>query len=170
MESERFDRLAIALGRRIPRRSVLGLLSALGLAGLVTLDAVAQLGGLVDGQPCISGNQCSSGFCKRKRGTNTMFCRHAPGQGICIRDEDQCTAGSSNCNAANSDPCVCYVTRLGYSFCGSVGVECFACESSTNCEKRRGGRAGDRCIECASSCSTTNGRACVRTCPKRASA
>lgn len=42
MDSERFDRLVIAMGRQIPQRSLLGLLGGLGFTGLLTWDLAAQ--------------------------------------------------------------------------------------------------------------------------------
>jgi len=170
MDPTRFDRLTIAVGQPTTRRAALGLLAALGLTGLGRGEALAICAG--NGTPCTGGTTCCSGLCKRKRGTTKFFCRQAPGQGICTTGQDQCGAGSINCNAANAGPCVCHVTTQGSSVCGKIGLTCFDCETNTDCVKRPGvGRRGDRCVQCnATNCPTTNGRACVRKCPKPAGA
>jgi hypothetical protein len=170
MDPTRFDRLAVAVGQRISRRSTLSLLAALGLTGLKSQEVGAQLGGLVNGQPCTSGNQCASGFCKRKRGTKKFFCRAAPGQGICSIEFNACEAGGGlSCgDAGGGVDCLCSVTSRGYSFCGVEDV-CFACQTDRDCEKRPGvGKAGDRCVVCLACSGNFFGRACVRTCPDRA--
>jgi hypothetical protein len=170
MDQVRFDRLAITIGQRITRRSALSLLAALGLAGLGSKGAGAQQGGLVNGQPCDSGSQCASGFCKRKKGTNKRFCRQARGQGICSIEFNTCeVAGELVCGTTSGGDCTCYVTSRGYSFCGVVDV-CFACQKNSDCENRpEVGQAGDRCVVCATCTGNFFGRACVRTCPNRTS-
>jgi hypothetical protein len=171
MDPTRFDRLAMTVGQRTTRRAALSLLAALGLIGLGSEGAIAQLGGLVNGQPCTSGNQCASGFCKRKRGTKKFFCRAAPGQGICSIEFNACeAAGDLVCGAASGGDCLCFVTGRGYSFCG-VEDACFACATDGDCEKRPGvGKAGDRCVVCQECSGSFFGRACVHKCPDRDSA
>jgi hypothetical protein len=171
MDPAHFDRLAITVGQRITRRSALSLLAAFGLTRLGIQGAGAQQGGLVNGQPCTSGPQCASGFCKRKKGTNKRFCRQARGQGICSIEFNACeAAGELVCGAASGGgDCTCYVTSRGYSFCGVEDV-CFACQTNSDCEKRpEAGEAGDRCVVCAECSGNFFGRACVRTCPDRTS-
>jgi hypothetical protein len=171
MDPTRFDRLAVAIGQRIPRRSALSLLATLGITGLRSQGAGAQLGGLVNGQPCTSGDQCASGFCKRKKGTKKFFCRAAPGQGICSTEFNACeAAGELVCGTDSSGgDCLCFVTSRGYSFCGVEDV-CFACQTDRDCEKRPGvGKRGDRCVVCLTCTGNSFGRACVHACPNRAS-
>ena len=106
MDPAHFDRLAIAVGQRLSRRVAISLLAALGLTGLGSQGAGAQLGGLVNGQPCTSGDQCASGRCVRKQGTRKKFCRQAPGQGICSIEFNACeTAGALNCGDAGGGDC-----------------------------------------------------------------
>jgi hypothetical protein len=170
MDQAHFDRLAIAVGRRITRRSALRLLAALGLTGAGSQSAAAQLGGLVNGQPCTSGPQCASGFCKHKKGTHKKFCRQAKGQGICSIEFNACeSAGELVCGANGGGDCTCYVTSAGYSFCGAEDT-CFACQTNSDCEQRPGvGEKGDRCVVCTGCSGVFFGRACVRTCPSRTS-
>jgi hypothetical protein len=164
MDSEHFDRLAIALGRQIPRRSLLGLLGGLGLTRYVTREVAAQEC-LPDGTRC-GGERgtCCSGWCKRKHGTNKRFCRAAPDQGTCNIGLNFCNNNSPLCDSG-SQSCVCYVTNRGYSVCGQSPAECFACETDAHCEKRPGGQAGDHCIDCADCAGAgTDSRACVHRC------
>ena len=166
MDSERFDRIVITLGRQAPRRSLLGLLAGLGLTGFAVRDIAAQGDCLPDGFRCGgSRGTCCSGWCKRKRGTSKKFCRAAPGQGTCNIGANFCNNNSPLCDSG-SQSCVCYVTSRGYSICAQSPAECFACETDTDCEKRTGvGQAGDRCIECADcAVAGTDNRACVHQC------
>jgi hypothetical protein len=165
MDADRFDALTRRLGATDSRRRVLrgtlgaalgGLLAAAGMPG----DAAAQLGGLADGQPCTSGEECSSGRCKRKRGTRKKFCRHAPGQGTCIADVDACVDSPSTCN--NDPSCVCFVTTRGWSVCAVSALTCVACDGDGDCEQVIG--KGSRCIRC-DDCLVSTGFACVRPCP-----
>ena len=169
MDADRFDRLVITFDRRTPRRTVLGLLGALGLTRLVARDVAAQ-SCAVNGTRCgrATDPECCSGWCKRKRGTNKKFCRQAPGQGICTIDFNACTLVGQNCNADGSVICQCFVTTQGYSFCGKSTIACFDCASDAACEQRSGGHPGDRCVVCTSCPATTNDRACVPACPNRA--
>jgi hypothetical protein len=171
MDAERFDRLLLALTRARTRRSVLGLLAALGLTGLVARDVVAQ-DCAANGTHCGRAGDlpCCSGWCKRKRGTSKRFCRQAPGQGICTIEADTCVTGSPNCDAASSGSCHCWVTSRGFSVCAtSSSPDCLACESHADCEKRPGvGQPGDRCVVCQVLCAGTNNRGCVHRCPNPA--
>ena len=67
MNTKQFDRFAVALSRRTPRRSLLSLLAALGLTGLVVGEVAAQAC-LADGERCgrATDPACCSGWCKRK--------------------------------------------------------------------------------------------------------
>ncbi len=171
MDSERFDRLVIELGRQMPRRSLLGLLGGLGLTGYVTRKVAAQ-GCLPDGTRCGgSRGTCCSGWCKRKQGSKKQFCRAAPDQGICTTVRDFCAENSAlGCDAGRTGSCACYVTSRGYSFCGQSPGECFACEQDADCEKRADvGQPGDRCVECAFCADRgTNNRICIHRCPEPA--
>jgi hypothetical protein len=171
MDPAHFDRLAITVGQRITRRSALSLVTALGFTGIRSQGAGAQLGGLVNGEPCSKGFECASGFCRRKKGTNKRFCRQAKGQGICSTEFNACEAGGNLVcgTATGGGDCNCYVTGSGYSFCG-VEDTCFACQTNSDCEQRPGvGQKGNRCVVCAGCTGNFFGRACVRTCPNRTS-
>jgi hypothetical protein len=73
MNPTHFDRLAVTVGQRATRRSVLGLLAALGLTGLVREDAVGAC--LVTGSRCGRGRPaCCSGVCQGRRRRKTCRC------------------------------------------------------------------------------------------------
>jgi hypothetical protein len=166
MDTELFDRLVIALGRQIPRRSLVGLLGGLGLTGFGTRNVAAQSTCLPNGTRCGgSRGTCCSGLCKRKRGTSKKFCRQAPGQGICTIDFNVCANPSRPCDDGSIGAgCNCWVSMRGYSFCGSP-AECFNCETDADCAKRPTvGQAGDHCVHCAG-CDATSGRRCIHPCP-----
>ena len=167
MDPTRFDRLTMILSQRTTRRTALGLLAALGLTGLVRQEAAAA---------CPSGRcgratdlECCSGRCVRKRGTRKRFCRQAPGQGICNIHEAFCGLGRSiNCGT-DPDRCLCQRTTQGYSFCGGGRVCVDNCETNADCEKRDGGRRGERCVV-APLCCPDSSRACVFPCSSTARA
>src|SRR5215213_2217254 len=142
MNPTSFDHLVIVLGRRIPRRSLVGLLGALGLTGLVASDVAAAC--LKNGQRCGGARgTCCSGLCKHKRGTHKKFCRQAANQGECTVEENECNGGSLSCGTNNDGGnCVCYETTTGRSFCGAQSgvanpVHC-DCTSDTQCVQRIG--------------------------------
>lgn len=168
MDADRFDRLTVSLTRT--RRSLLGLLSALGVTGLLSEEVLAACA--ENGTRCgrAGDEPCCSGRCVRKRGTRKKFCRQAPGQGICtVESPTICAGGVTYCHEPDTNElCTCFVTSRGYSFCGGDGGDCFACETDTNCEPRVGGRRGDRCIECAGCGTAFNNRACYSKCPNPA--
>jgi len=93
MDPTRFDHFAIAVGQRTTRRTALGLLTALGLTGLVTEEAVAVC--LATGERCGDGRgpRCS-GMCK---GRHKKRCR-CP-QRVCCQCSDSCgiPSGSQSC-------------------------------------------------------------------------
>jgi len=172
MDAEHFDRFVVTVGQRMPRRSVLGLLGAFGLAGFRSAEAVGACA--VNGIRCgrAGDRPCCSGRCVRKRGTHKRFCRRVPGQSICTILSNSCA--STNPNIINCDEtagvnrCQCYVTSAGFSFCGRVPDACFACETNTDCEKRGAGSPGARCVACEHCGGLTNNRACVAPCPNPA--
>jgi hypothetical protein len=171
LDAERFDRLLLTLSRARSRRSVLGLLGAVVLTGLVARDVAGQTC-LANGTRCGRAGDlpCCSGWCKRKRGTTKKFCRQAPGQGNCTIEANICAGSLSFCHDGSGIDCRCLVTTRGFSFCGVDGdPDCFACATDADCEQRPGGQAGDRCVRCPSVCdTTTNDRGCVRMCPNPA--
>ena len=178
MDGERFDVLTRRLGatgsRRQLLRGVLGaaLGAALGVAGVREAAAAC----LENGERCgrEGDDQCCSGLCKRKRGTNKKFCRQAPGQGTCTIEQNRCTQGdvaAVKCGASGTD-CNCYVTAKGTSFCGAAKTSCFACVTNAACEDRppnpsvpgdSGGQRGDVCVLCIG-CGAAGGRGCVQPC------
>jgi hypothetical protein len=89
MDGRRFDHLAIAVSQRTTRRAALGLLTAVGLTGLVSEEARAACSG--PGKRCgRSGDRlCCSGICKRKRGSRKKFCK----------------ASANDCTGACGDTC-----------------------------------------------------------------
>jgi hypothetical protein len=164
MEPQRFDRLVLALTQSRTRRSLLGLLGALGLTALVRDEVLAACA--ANGTRCgrVGDLACCSGRCVRKSGTNKKFCRAAPGQGICTIESNSCGGTVTLCTGGGIS-CECYVTSRGFSFCGAIGGPCFACETDAACERRVGGQPGDRCVPCASCGTGNNNRACVSKCP-----
>jgi hypothetical protein len=161
MDPQRFDRLVLALTQTRTRRSLLGLLGALGLT---TLAACAR-----NGTRCGRDGDltCCSGRCVRRPGTSKRFCRPAPGQSICTIEEDTCAGSTTFCDEAGLGDCGCHVTSRGHSFCGAAGVSCSVCETDADCERLPGGQRGDRCVECLL-CGNSDERGCVRKCPKPA--
>jgi hypothetical protein len=149
MDTERFDRLVIALSRRVPRRSVLGLLGGLGFTGLVTWDVAGQTTCLTNGTRC-GGERgvCCSGWCKRKRGTNKKFCRQADGEGTCTIEADICHNKFVNCGTG----CECVVTTQGRSFCAVLRAFGDGCVSNQECEQHELGGKGAKCIDGGTSC------------------
>ena len=174
MDPQRFDRLAITLTHARTRRSLLGLLGALGLTALANAEARAtHTPGDCrhNGVRCTAGTQCCSGRCVRKPGTTKNFCRQAPSQGICTIESNVCADGGGGAcgDAGAGSACSCFVTTRGHSFCGGVG-RCFACKADTQCENREGGQRGDRCVQGPDCCGSTNNRVCVPKCPNPATA
>jgi hypothetical protein len=163
MDPTRFDRLAMTLSQRTTRRTAVGLLAALGLAGLLRVEAAAACISRT-GARCGRENdlECCSGRCVRKRGTGKKFCRPAPGQGICTINQDVCQSLAGTSCSSEDVGCACRRTTQGYSFCGG-GSTCFNCETDADCEKRIGGHRGDRCVQC-SNCTASNGRSCTFPC------
>ena len=168
MDTEQFDRFAVALSRRTPRRSFLSLLAALGVTGLVVKDVAAEEC-LAAGARCgrATDPPCCSGWCKRKHGSRKKVCKAAPDQGTCSVLMDFCADNGGVPCDTGSQSCVCYVSSRGYSVCAQSPGECYACETDADCEQRPGvGQPGDHCIQCADCAPVdTNNRACMRSCP-----
>ena len=163
MDAAHFDQLILRLTRARNRRSLLSLLAAMGLTGLLARDVAAAC--RKNGRRCTTGLACCSGRCVRKRGTNTRFCRQAPDQGTCTTEADACVAVAAACDSGGIGNCACWVTHQGYSVCANNFFdECVACESHADCEQRAGGQVGDRCVRCRN-CSATSDWGCVRKCP-----
>jgi hypothetical protein len=162
MDSERFDRLALALTRPSTRRTIMAFLCGLGLTGLLTRDAAACDANTVR---CASNADCCSGRCVRKRGTDRKFCRPAVSQGVCTIDSNYCAseAGTSSCG---SPDCNCYRRQNGASVCATVSN----CAFSGNCTNAKcRALLGNEKAFCAMSqidgcCNGVTG-ACVLPCP-----
>jgi hypothetical protein len=194
MDGDRFDRIVITFGRRVPRRSVLGVLSALALTGRGATTVAAQAC-VADGEPCGKGiaASCCSGVCAGKKDKSKKgACAAAPidqDQGICTHQNDVCTSfGSPDCQAAGAtDSCKCLLTRTGASFCSKNAVYCHVfgdgrgCESDAECEVRPEvssnptgfpkGQPGDRCVRCEVNCiNHSGGWGCAQKCPNPATA
>jgi hypothetical protein len=120
MDAAQFDRLALSLTRPSTRRSIVAVLGALGLTGLLARDAAA-CGAIADrcGRP--TDPECSSGRCVRKRNSYKRFCRPATGQGICTIDSDSCASSSSSCGTPN---CACFRRQNGASVCAGGDTFC----------------------------------------------
>jgi hypothetical protein len=170
MDTEQFDRFAVALSRRTPRRSFLSLLTALGFTGLVAGKAAAQTC-LANGKHCgrATDPACCSGLCKRKHGSRKKVCKAAPDQGTCDVKQDDCASA----DPCNGDPtCTCYITTRGASFCGAgVGItppsggpswDCVDCQQDRDCDQATG--KGSRCIVCPRTCGSDL-NLCARPCP-----
>ena len=94
MDLTRFDRLAITVGQRKTRRTALSLLTALGLAGRVSGEALATC--LTSGKHCGGGRGlCCSGVCKGR--TKTCRCP----QRLCC--ECHVDSNPSTCTLVSSD-------------------------------------------------------------------
>jgi hypothetical protein len=106
MDTEQFDRFAVTLSRRTPRRAFLNLLAALGLTGLAAREAAAEDVCLGNGEQCghATDPACCSGLCKRKHGSRKKVCKVAPDQGTCDVDHNDCEA-TALCN--NEPACRC---------------------------------------------------------------
>jgi hypothetical protein len=113
------------------------------------------------------GSECCSGRCKRD---GKKLCKPADNQGLCTVANDNCTSGAITCGErTDGQPCVCYVTSRGQSFCGdSINVEAGTCDCTSNmqCERRMG--KGAKCIRldfsCSLNCPESTG-ACMAPCP-----
>ena len=169
MDTEQFDRFAVALSRRTPRRSFLSLLTALGFTGLLARDVMAVGECLAEGEHCgpATDATCCSGWCKRKRNSRKKVCKAAPDQGTCIVTVDFCANNGGVLCDSGSRSCLCYVSSRGYAVCAQSPGECYACETDADCAQRSGvGQPGDHCIQCADcAIAGTNNRACMRACP-----
>src|SRR5215213_5189332 len=162
MDASSFDRLAVVVADPGTRRSVLALLSAVGLGTLLAKETGAASICLANGEHCdpnASPNGCCSGKCSRKK----KRCRLAPSQGTCDVTQNDCVSPAPACNGDVN--CVCYVTLRGWSICGSAEGPCGVCENDHDCKSLVGKRA--RCVECATTCATVSKTVCVRPCPTR---
>jgi hypothetical protein len=161
MDAPQFDRLVLTLTRTGTRRSVLGLLTALGVSGLVPEEALAACAD--NGKRCdrATDAECCSGRCVRKRGTNKKFCRAAFSQGICTIEDNFCTlTGTSTC----APSCLCRLTIDGQSYC-STGGDCTNCSSHKECQERFGSK-GARCTPLGTTCCGGGpGNECSLKCP-----
>ena len=171
MDIVRFDALTRSLGATGSRRAILRAVAAGIVAG-----SLGWRGEPAAAATCTlkASGECCSGRCKRKRGTSKRFCRQAPGQGICTVADNVCDSQSNGCGRPATPQCECYLTESGFSFCGAFPEQtpdrCFICNSNSDCEKRAGGKAGDRCVYCIGTCTNnpsgnTNGTACISRCP-----
>jgi hypothetical protein len=184
MDGDHFDRMVITFGRRVPRRSVVGLLSVLGLMGRGATSVAAQAC-LADGAPCGKGiaASCCSGVCGGKKATSKKgTCTPAPDPdpGICTVEVNVRTTGSPQCNAPDTPSCKCFVSRSGESFCGNDAIYCHnfgdgaGCTSDAQCVVRLAdpvdpvgfpaGRPGDCCVPCGVNCAGTQLHGCVQQC------
>jgi hypothetical protein len=122
---------------------------------------------------CEPGKVCQDGEC--------VAAPVDPDQGICTTDDDVCTIGSPECQAAgDTSPCKCFVTRDGARFCGKNAVYCHVfvggrgCESDAEWAERLAvpgntagfpaGQAGDRCVRCSSNCADIGHHGCAQKC------
>ena len=77
MDTEQFDRFAVTLSRRTPRRAFLNLLAALGLTGLAAREAATEDVCLGNGENCgrATDPASCSGLSKRKHGSRKGLVR-----------------------------------------------------------------------------------------------
>ncbi len=158
MDAVRFDRLAMALSGASTKRFVVPLLGGPGLTRLVARDAAAAC--LANAQRCSTGSNSCSGWCKRRRGTNTTFCRAAFNQGIGTVADNFCTLpGTSD----RGPGCLCRLPVRGYSYC-SAGDDREECNSDKECQQRTGSKRA-RCTPGGTICwSGTSGNECSLKC------
>lgn len=127
------------------RRAALRLAAGSGLGALLARPGRPEAAAACrrDGKECARGGQCCSGLCRR--GT----CRAAPGQGTCTIASDRCAGVDRGCKAGQ--PCSCYVTARGASFCGAnFDQVCSSCDRDEDCEFVTG--PGSACIRLTDSC------------------
>ena len=145
MDERRLDAAARALARVGSRRAALRLAAGGGLAAVLTRlgrrEATAAC--RKNGKQCSRGGQCCSGVCKRRT------CRSAPGQGTCTTASDVCAGTNFGCK--EGQPCSCYVTARGASFCGTrFDTVCSSCDRDEDCEFVTG--PGSACIRLTAAC------------------
>ena len=136
MDSARFDRLAMTIGRRTTRRAALRLLGA-ALGTALSMRARDDAGATHFGcrhwkEGCKRSEQCCSGICWRKK------CR-AHDTGGCRLADNFCAGGEDNrCQPG----CLCNITTGKAPHCGST-VFCPAveCQRDADC-----GEPGAACI------------------------
>ena len=126
MDAARFDRLAVTFARGGTRRSVLALLSAVGVRALVVAEADAQ-DCRADGRSCdpkALRTTCCSGFCRKRRRRRGGKCAPCPNE--CCIDTD-CTTGQFCCGNICRECCVnptCQVKDPKLHCCAGTCVEC----------------------------------------------
>jgi hypothetical protein len=165
MNPTSFDHLVMVLGGRTRRRSLVGLLAAVGSTGLLIRD-VAAASCSPDGTRCggSTGVTCCSGFCKRKRGTHKQFCRQAPSQGICTIERNACVSVSGGDCSAGGTTCKCFITTSGRSFCGELlKTRCTVCTTDGDCTKVTG--KGSACGANGPGCCDSTATFCSPPCP-----
>ena len=142
MDDGRLDAAAKALATLGTRRAALRLV-AVGAFGTVLARLGLQQAAAAcrkNGKECTRGGQCCSGLCKRRT------CRPAPGQDICTIEADACRGTDPNGCGGGQQPCNCYVTARGASFCGagSFAHVCSSCVDDRDCEFVTG--PGSACV------------------------
>jgi hypothetical protein len=158
MEPNAFDRLSRALSTAGSRRAALEILlagTALWMAGGQRAVAQDCLANHVD---CHTDEECCSGRCKRKR-DGKKLCKPAENQGLCTIKQDICAGSSDICGSGTiGDPCPCFVTKGGRSFCGDSPViqsgDC-DCKSNMECKRRIG--KGAKCVQVSPLCTDCPG-------------
>ena len=173
MDARDFDRLSRTLSTAGSRRAALAAGAAvLGLAGAQRTIAQTDCTLKADGERCSDGTECCSGLCKRRH-NGKKVCKAAETQGICTAEKDNCTNLAWYCgDQTNGQPCVCYVTTQGRSFCGndfSVSTDNCGCDTDRQCEQRFG--KGTKCIQMNSNCGICpdSPGSCMAPCPSLAS-
>ena len=147
MDDGRLDTAAKTLARLGTRRAALRLV-AVGAFGTVLARLGLQEAAAAcrkNGKECARGGQCCSGLCKRRT------CRPAPGQDICTIERDVCRGTDPVGCGGGQQPCHCYVTARGASFCGAnFDQVCSSCDRDEDCEFVTG--PGSACIRLTDSC------------------
>ena len=169
MDGRRFDGFTRGLASATGRRQVIKGIAGSAVAGalaLVGLREAAADHGLCrhDGERCVTGSECCSGRCVKKKGTTKRFCRPAPGQGTCTTEQDACRGTSAICN--NDPNCNCQVRRNGFSVCAKKGA-CAPCVTDQDCRDTPGFGPKAMCVRCQV-CPAEGYTGCADPCPTTA--
>jgi hypothetical protein len=126
MDAAHFDRLTVAFAGSGPRRSVLALLSAVGVRALVVAETHAQACGAVGRRCSLKANptNCCSGICRKRRRRRGGKC--APCPDVCCTST-HCGTGKVCCGGTCHQCCVnptCQAIDPKLRCCAGECVEC----------------------------------------------
>lgn len=165
MDSTSFDALVRRFSVSTARRTILGTMGALGMAGAFSRTPwrAAEANrkkrrqkpkknrfGCIDvGKKCYGkSNQCCSGICEGKKKKSRCVAHNV---GACAAGDNSCPA-FVECGVDGE----CFRTTGKASFCGlQATCDCHPCKKDKDCESEFG--PGAACIVCTSDCIDVNG-------------